>query len=268
MKIEKVNLVYFSATGTTEIVVKAAAKGVDNDQLIYHNITKDKTDEEGTLGENDLLIVGAPVYAGRLPALAATSIKRFKGSNTPAIIICLYGNRDYDDALLELKDIVSANGFKAISSGLFIGQHSIFKDVATGRPNAADLIEASNLGKATAKLLSSVSSLAEVAEVEVAGDTPYKPAKRVPLRPKGNNRCIDCGRCAVVCPAGAIKPETPRKTDKKLCISCARCIAECPEDARSFSGFLFNMARSRFIKNHSGYKENETQIATRLNIDE
>lgn len=263
MNIEKVNTLFFSATGTTEIVVKAAAEGVGVEEVIHHNITKNQSTEEVVLGSNDLLIVGMPVYAGRIPQLAIPALNRFKGTNTPAIVICLYGNRDYDDALLELKDIVSANGFKAISSGLFIGQHSIFRDVATGRPNAADLIEASNLGKGTISLLESIDSLDEIEEIEVEGNKPYREVKKVPLRPRGDNKCIDCGSCVRICPTGAIKAETPRKTDKNLCISCARCIAECPEDARNFGGILFKIARRRFVKNNSGYKENEIAITAK-----
>lgn len=35
---------------------------------------------------------------------------------TPAIAVCVYGNRDYDDALIELKDAIEANGFKTVAA--------------------------------------------------------------------------------------------------------------------------------------------------------
>ncbi len=78
-----------------------------------HDITKSASKEVIHLSENDLLIVGMPVYAGRIPAIAIDALNKFKGNKTPAVIVCVYGNRDYDDALLELKDIVQNNGFSS-----------------------------------------------------------------------------------------------------------------------------------------------------------
>ena len=61
------------------------------------------------------------------------------GNNTPAVAVCVYGNRDYDDALLEIKDTLNGNGFRTFAAGAFIGRHCIFPKVAEGRPDASDL---------------------------------------------------------------------------------------------------------------------------------
>lgn len=64
--------------------------------------------------------------------------KNLKGSNTLAIIAAVYGNRHYDDALLQMKDILTERGFCVIAAGAFIAEHSVFPSVATRRPDEGD----------------------------------------------------------------------------------------------------------------------------------
>lgn len=128
MIIENINSVYFTATNTTRRVVRHIAEQLQGNKKEY-NITQSAPEENITMKSSDLLVVGMPVYSGRIPAIALPALDRFKGNGTPAIIVCVYGNRDYDDALLELKDVVESNGFKVISAGAFIAQHSIFPKV-------------------------------------------------------------------------------------------------------------------------------------------
>lgn len=61
----------------------------------------------------------------------------------------VYGNRDYEDALLELRDTVASLGFTPLSAGAFIGEHSYSTaemPVAAGRPDATDLQTARTFG--------------------------------------------------------------------------------------------------------------------------
>ena len=114
MKI-KATTVYFSATYTTKKIVEYVAKQLTDDITTY-DITNDNSLDEVSIPKEELLIVGIPVYAGRVPAMAIDRIRRFKGEGTRAVAIAVYGNRDYDDALLELSDILSDNGFQVISA--------------------------------------------------------------------------------------------------------------------------------------------------------
>ena len=43
-------------------------------------------------------------------------------SQTPAVLVVVYGNRAYDDALLELSDIATGAGFVPLAAGAFVGE--------------------------------------------------------------------------------------------------------------------------------------------------
>lgn len=247
MKITNISLVYFSATNTTRKVVRTVAEQFDVEKTEY-NITRTIPKEEVRLGAEDLLIIGMPVYAGRIPAISLEGIKKFKGSNTPAISICVYGNRDYDDALLELNDLLAENGFKVLSAAAFIAQHSIFPKVGEGRPDEKDLALIKDFALQTIRLLDSTSDISQLPEIKVSGQKPYKVPGSIPIQPKGNAKCDQCGVCVKACPTQAIPADKPRTTDKQKCISCGRCIVVCPQQARSFGGLLYKVASQKFVK--------------------
>lgn len=256
MQLSKINLVYFSATYTTRKVVRLIARETGKETTEY-DITQHAPDAEILSAPTDLLVVGMPVYAGRIPARAAEAISRFKGSLSPAIIVCVYGNRDYDDALLELKDIVERNGFKAIAAGAFIAQHSIFPSVGAHRPDEDDIRKIRVFAAESLARLRSVTGLSALPELPVKGNRPYKIPGKIPLTPKGNRKCDCCGVCVRNCPVQAIPPDAPRHTLKEICLSCGRCIAICPQHARHFGGLLYKIAARKFTRTHTARKEPE-----------
>ena len=159
MKIESVKLVYFSPTGTTKNVVQGIAGGIHPGTVEELDITRPGTRIQPLrTSENELLIVGVPVYIGRIPALAGDWLHALKADNTPAVCVVVYGNRVYDDALLELNDILAQRGCKPIAGAAFIGEHSFTTaetPTAVGRPDPGDLEYAEVFGqKITEKLRS------------------------------------------------------------------------------------------------------------------
>ncbi|MDL2210964.1 EFR1 family ferrodoxin [Bacteroides sp. OttesenSCG-928-M17] len=254
MIIENINSVYFTATNTTRRVVRHIAEQLQGNKKEY-NITQSAPEENITMKSSDLLVVGMPVYSGRIPAIALPALDRFKGNGTPAIIVCVYGNRDYDDALLELKDVVESNGFKVISAGAFIAQHSIFPKVGHNRPDEKDMEQIKEFADKSAALIAATPDISSLPEITPEGNRPYKVPGNLPLQPKGNKQCTECGACVKQCPAQAIAADTPRKTDKNKCISCARCIMICPENARHFGGLMYKTAGVMFVRSFSERKE-------------
>lgn len=245
----KVTTVYFSATYTTKRIVEHIANQL-SDEITTYDITNEDSLEEVTIPKEELLIVGIPVYAGRVPAMAVDRIRRFKGEGTRAVTIAVYGNRDYDDALLELSDILSDNGFQVISAGAFIAQHSIFPKVGANRPDDADFEQMKGFAMETKKMLETDNK--EWLPIPIKGNHPYKIPGSIPIFPSGTSSCKECGKCAQLCPAGAILLSQPKEVDETKCIKCGRCIVVCPTQSRQFQGMPYTLASEKF---NSAYKE-------------
>ncbi len=266
----RLNLIYFSAAGTTQRVVDAIAEGIvsslNDIEMVRYPLIKMNTTET-VLSSDDIALIAVPVYAGRVPAIAAEQIRQFKGDGTRAIVVAVYGNREFDDALLELSDIVCENGFVPIAAGAFVAEHSIFPKVAAGRPNESDRQKARDFGAKAALIVPTTETL------KVPGNYPYKTPGSIPIAPKTNkSKCIKavkkdknvCGICVATCPVGAIGSPKP-STNSDLCIKCAHCIAVCPYDAREWGGLLYKMAEKKFVGNNSAPKEPEVWFLANAN---
>ena len=161
MKIESVKSVYFSPTGTTKKVVQGIAHGINPGTMELIDITKPDARKQPLLtSENELLVVGVPVYMGRVPALLIEWLNAIHAHNTPTVCVVVYGNRVYDDALLELKNIVMKYGCIPIAGAAYIGEHSFSNSetpTAQGRPDENDLNHAKVFGQKIREKLHSIS---------------------------------------------------------------------------------------------------------------
>ena len=256
MHFTHVQEIYFSPAGTTETIVKEIAKAFDGEHVDV-NLLQNPVDGVLQIGENDLTVIGMPVFAGRIPSVCVDMLSRIKSNGSPAIVCVAYGNRAYDDALLELQELAEKSGFAVIGDGAFVAQHAIFPDVACGRPDAGDRKLIEQFAEACKKKLGADHADSS-RQVTPKGKKPYTPYKRLPMAPSTNADCTRCGVCVAVCPAGAIDTKTPEQTDKRKCIACVACIAACPAKARRFSGALYWIGGKIFGLMCSKRKEPET----------
>ena len=180
------------------------------------------------LTEEDVAVISVPSYGGRVPAIAAERLGMIHGSGAKAVLVCVYGNRAYEDTLVELKDTAKQAGFQVIAAVSAIAEHSIVRQFAVGRPDAQDAEQLYNFAKQIQKKL----SVADTSEPMIPGDRPYKKTGGAGMVPKLTKDCNGCGMCAVKCPVQAIDKENPQKVDEKVCISCMRCVTVCPQGAR------------------------------------
>jgi len=239
MKTESVKLVYFSPTGTTKAVVSGIARGIDHGNVDVLDITcPDARVRPLRTSEKELLIIGVPVYMGRVPALLTDWLHAISARNTPAVCVVVYGNRVYEDALIELKDILTGCGCRPIAGAAYIGEHSFSTDetpTAKDRPDAGDLHHAESFGRKIREKLDAISSADLIPDLDIPGCRPYRGDARlwtVDFIAVGD-ACTRCGRCAEECPVGAIDQEDTSVIDTKKCITCCACIKRCPEHART-----------------------------------
>lgn len=260
MKFSKVSVVYFSASYTTQKIVRWIGQEL-KPSFEEYDITRKQIASDIFLDTNEVLIVGMPVYAGRIPQKVVNSLKRFKGNDTPAILAVVYGNRDYEDALLELKDIVEDNFFKVISAGAFIARHSIFTPIASSRPDAGDKEIIKAFAQKSLDLINKVTSITDVPSLEIKGNRPYRKPGQFPIFPTTDESCNQCGKCARLCPAKAIPLDQPETTDTDKCWSCGRCLVICPQHSRAFRGEFYEEKLDFFMTHFSERKEPELNYA-------
>ena len=151
-----------------------------------------------------------------MPTHAAQVVRHLSGRQTRAVAVVVYGNRAYDDALLELGDILTERGFKVLAAGAFIARHSIFSEVAPGRPDGNDKQRIQEFaGKTGEKLEKEASS---IMAINIPGNRPYKERKPGMATPVTAASCISCRKCARNCPSEAIPLETPfPHNSRKMC---------------------------------------------------
>lgn len=180
-------------------------------------------------GEGEVAVVAVPVFAGRIASLAGERISAIKGNGAKVVTLAVFGNRAYEDALIEANDVMTENGFKVVGAGAFNARHSVVAPCGAGRPDADDTAEIKEFAvKVLEKLESGVEN-----EVTVPGNRPYKPLVERTVTPLCTDDCGKCGKCAEVCPAHAIKvTEAGVETDVTPCFLCMACVAACPKNAR------------------------------------
>ena len=257
MKLEKIWAVYFSGTGTTRRTVERIAGGIAS----RLNLPAESVDfsrpavRQETLGfgEKDLVVFGTPVYAGRVPNVLLPFLReRVVGGGALAVPVVLFGNRNYDDALIELRNILTADGMHPIAAGAFVGEHSFSRVLGADRPNAEDEALMDEFAARVAELAAGLDA-APVKSAAVRGQEPlrpyYTPRDRagnpiniLKVKPKTDlSRCGGCGLCADLCPMGSIDPADVSAV-RGICIKCCACVKGCPTGAKFFddAGYLYH----------------------------
>ncbi len=240
----KVSLVYLSPTGGTKKVLTAFTKDfeIENDiELSKHH--------SHTFSKDETVIIAAPVFGGRIVSVFIERLKNIRANGAKAVVIATFGNRDYDDALLELKNEATNSGFNVVMAIAAVTEHSLIRKFGKGRPNAEDRRDLASFAEILAN--TSLDS-----GFNVKGNTPYIDFPGLPIKPKANSKCVSCGTCASACPVATIPKSSPKETGPS-CIVCMRCVEVCPEKARNISKPILFMVELKLKKSCSTPKKNE-----------
>lgn len=273
MEIKKIYGMYFSATGTTEkIVSRVASKlaelitpGVEAEEISF-NLPSER-EITHTFGRGDLVVIGTPTYAGRVPNVLLPYLKgSISFEHSLCVPIILYGNRNYDDSLIELFGIVKDNGGVPVAAAAFVGEHSFSYKLAAGRPDEHDLKIADDLAVRIEQKLNGlmprisessdgrdITELKELKGLKVKGEEPIRPyytprdrnGNAIDIRkvkPVTGPECTKCGLCSDICPMGSISKDDPSEITG-ICIKCGACVKKCPEKCKYFTdeNYLYHM---------------------------
>ena len=268
MKINHVHAVYFSPTGNAKKVVTTLAQAIADTlgvPMDSYDFTLPESREK--VHTYDLLVIGTPVYAGRIPNKMLPFVQtHFEGNGALAIPVAVFGNRNFDNGLIELRNELEAHGFHTIAGAGIPTEHVFSDKLATGRPDADDLAQIHAFG---IKAAEKIASLTEIpAPIAVRGDDPVgpyytplgtdgKPAVFLKAKPVTDpEKCTGCGICATVCPMGSIPADAP-DTCIGICIKCQACIKICPAGAKHFDNEAFLSHVAMLEQNYTRRSEAE-----------
>lgn len=222
--IHTADLYYFSPTGGTKKVGECFGKAAA-EQVTMVNLAAGELE-----GSEDaaLAVIAMPVFGGRIPAFGTEQLLKVNGNGKKAVTLAVYGNRAYEDALLELNDTAKAAGFQVIASGAFVAEHSMNREVAAGRPDQEDEGQLQSFAQRVLEKL----ALGGDMKVSVPGNEPYKPHMQRMATPVCTEDCGLCGACAKACPVDAIEIKEAVVTDPEKCILCMACASACTRGAR------------------------------------
>ena len=244
----------FSPTGGTQ---KVASLFMQSFSDIYTAI--DLTDptqdfSEYKFNEEDICVVSVPSYGGRVPLTAVECLAKMQGAGAKAILIAVYGNREFEDTLVEMQDVLQEADFVPVAAVAALAEHSIIRTFAAGRPDAED---AKVLAEFAKKIKDKIEKGAAENNLVLLGNRPYKERKPFPVIPNVNEDCTKCGLCAKKCPVQAIPVDMPNTVNKELCISCMRCISVCPLKARAVAPAVVQVLNEKLSATAQGYKQNQ-----------
>ena len=249
--------IYFSPTETTKKAVSYLAEGLAS-QLITTSFKEfdftlpDARKDFPFISSGDLVIFGVPTYAGRLPNLLLPYLNTIEGHGADAIAVVTFGNRSFDNSLIELRDILTSHNFNVAAAAALSCEHSFSYDLGAGRPDKADKEEIIRFAADFAiSEIANCNNLLDVpgvtAEENYGGY--YQPRDRhgnfIDIRKvkplTDMDSCIECGTCAEDCPMGSIDHDDFTKVTG-ICIKCGACIKKCPQVAKYFDdeGYLYH----------------------------
>lgn len=270
MQFKTVWAVYYSGCGSTRQLLRGMAEAAGEALMLpvreLDYSRPEAREKSYCFTETDMVFWGSPTYAGRLPNVLLPFLRgNFTGGGAAAVAVVLYGNRSYDDALKELCEVLTGNGFLAAAGAAVTAEHAFAPALAHGRPNAEDRAAAAEFARKTALTLR---EREHPIPVTVPGREPIgayytplgldgEPARFLKAKPKTDpEQCTRCGLCAAVCPMGSIPREEPTECTG-ICIKCQGCIRECPAGAKYFDDEAFLSHRAMLEQNYIRRRENE-----------
>ena len=275
MVLRQIYALYFSPTGGTEKIVSSIADTLSRLlELPVHSIDftcLENRQKEYHFPNDSLVIIGTPVYAGRIPNKILPDFKKciVGAGHTPVIPVCVYGNRNYDEALRELLLLSEENGCIPVAAAAMISQHAFSDTLAKGRPDIQDFKKLNSFSKNIAQLLKDDSTAVAIDYDRTTPLAPYytplkadlTPARFLKAKPLTDlQKCSHCGLCVRKCPMNSISEEDISKVTG-VCIKCQACIKICPAHAKYFVDEAF-LSHVEMLENTYTERKEPTFIIT------
>ena len=100
----KITQLLFSPTGGTQKAADLLAHALSDSVQTVDLCDSQAHFSEVSLASDDLALIAVPSYGGRVPAAAIQRLAAVHGNGAPAILMVVYGNRAFEDTMVELED--------------------------------------------------------------------------------------------------------------------------------------------------------------------
>lgn len=160
--------IVFSPTGGTQKVAQAICDRWDANAEKIDLCDAKKDISKCIIAKDDMVLIAMPSYGGRAPAVAIKRLNQIAGNGAKCTLVCVYGNRAYEDTLTEMEDAAKGCGFQVIAAVAAVAEHSIMPQYAAGRPDAFDRKQLAGFADQIASKSVNV--------LTIPGNRPYKKA--------------------------------------------------------------------------------------------
>lgn len=185
----KIYEICFSPTGGTRKAADILA-GELSTEIQNIDLTDSTADFNNiSLTQNDISVIAVPSYGGRVPEPAAKRISAIHGNGSRAILMCVYGNRAYEDTLAELQDV--AKQIQAKLSGGDTSEPEILGNRPYKKSGGGGMVPKPTKGCTKCGLC--------------AEKCPVQAIDRTNPGNVNGSACISCMRCVSICPRSARK---------------------------------------------------------------
>ena len=138
--------------------------------------------------EETVVVIGMPVYVGKIPLPAAEALRKISGNGAMTIASVSYGGRSYGNALFELKSLAEDCGFRPIGAGAFLISRMARRGGSHGFATALDGEAMTEFSKAAAAKIRRLAGCEieelkiKPAPLEVSGKMPVHKISRISPR--------------------------------------------------------------------------------------
>ena len=245
-------ILYFSGTGNSEYVAKRIGKAT-GDQVI-DLFDKIRNQDFSELSSIHPWVVVTPTYAWRIPHILNNWLKNTKLSGNKCIYFVLtcgkcIGNADrYLKKLCMIKEMECKGTAEIVMPENYIAMFS-----TPSTEEALEIIKKSDF------MIDEVIALIKKQYPLIQSDITFKdnissgivntlfyPVFVHAKKFYATDKCINCQKCAKVCPLNNIYFENKKPVWGKQCTHCMACICHCPTEAIEYGKHSKGLARYTF----------------------